>query len=68
MILCLECEHHMFTDLNDWKLPQHFCCAVPLESTQDPITGEQMTKYGDQKYEFCREVNKGNCKLFVEKK
>ena len=68
MTLCIECEHHIQSDFYKWKGSQNFCSASPLESKQDPVTGEMMTKYGDQKYDFCREVNKGYCKLFTDKK
>ena len=77
--ICKECINyiHIITNSaapNVWY--NHYCKAVPLKKKIDPVTGNiaywskndfGMEVESDVKYNYCRNINYGNCALFVER-
>jgi hypothetical protein len=74
--LCKDCKFHRHIVRNP-SAPEvwynHYCAASPLPETVDPVTGA--TGYAsrndlgrdiivDEPYNYCREINDGNCHLF----
>jgi len=59
--ICAKCEHHLSSSYI-WY--ENFCKASPISDTIDPVTGKTEYELGVNKYRFCRDVNKGDCKLF----
>lgn len=77
--VCYECVH--FKNLEP-RSPRehvwynHVCTATPLPVQRDPVTGQLQNVsrndlgreiFTDQPFQFCREINKGNCPLFEKK-
>jgi len=79
--LCIKCANHMRLENSDsprynvWY--NQLCKASPLEEAIDPVTGESGYKdindlggivfQDDTPYQYCREINKGNCLKFYPK-
>lgn len=77
--LCIECKHHRHIVQNPaaphvWY--NHQCGAVEREPTIDPVTGESgylgrndlgTTYITEDRYAFCRDINRGNCEYFSPK-
>ena len=74
--ICTNCKHHIFTASNTadhsiWY--NHICGASPLPKTIDPVTGKEgyvttnslgENIIGNRKFEYCRDINNGNCHLY----
>ena len=77
--ICKNCKNYIHIICNPsapsvWY--NHYCKAAPLEKKNNPVTGEvgYWTKNdlgieveSDSEYNYCRNINYGNCVLFVEK-
>ncbi len=71
--ICAECIHF----INQGPIwYSQFCAASPLEKAIDPVTGAEtymatnslgMHTTSDNAYQYCRDVNDGNCPKFEPK-
>lgn len=76
MIICKYCKHFLNKEPDSPRSSvwyNHLCKASPLELATDPVTGEQgylqknslgMAYVTSDQFQFCREVNHGDCDLF----
>jgi hypothetical protein len=73
--ICVQCKHLILCgdSKSDWS---YLCKKAERIRSIDPVTGKTMysTKndlgheyFTESKYDFCRNVNKGNCKDFEKK-
>ena len=79
MTICKKCKNFKMLNKNNgadcWY--NHVCKANKLPVEIDPIDGrEKPCSYNDlgdkyfseDKYEYCRDINNGNCQNFIPKK
>lgn len=72
MTICKKCTNHIQIEDNDiWY--NHLCGAAPLPIGLDPVTGNLrsisnndlgMEYTSEHLYDYCRNINDGDCKLF----
>lgn len=79
MKTCYTCQHFKNSEPNGPRKDMwynHLCKAAPLDVTINPVTGEACCKsrndlgqeyYTNQMFEYCREINKGDCSLWIAK-
>jgi hypothetical protein len=73
--VCTNCIHHEeirdSRNIDVWY--QHFCKASSREEGVDPVSGKKCFVgkndfgtiiYTDQQWNYCRDVNTGNCEKF----
>jgi len=69
MTICIECQHYQGPTI-DPKWYQQYCKASPRPKAIDPCTGKEgyrgindlgTTYYDEQPYQYCRDLNDGNC-------
>lgn len=79
MTICAECKHVLRIIRNQacptsWYNYQ--CAAAPRPPAIDPVTGEHgwatrndlgRDTVSDQKFNYCRDVNTGQCSLFEKR-
>lgn len=76
MNTCANCKHVLYTNIEGKPIWYNiFCKASRRREATDPVTGEKGfvasndlggTFVSDQRFDFARDVNKGNCILFKE--
>lgn len=62
--ICANCVFHVAKDQDSVRKDMwynHFCNAQPEEAKLDIVTGKMV----EVRLPFCRDINDGNCKLFV---
>ncbi len=77
--ICLNCKHFCNIAKDSFHAEvwyNHLCNASPLPTAVDPYDGGvkpfQANSFGVQyftehQFEYCRNVNKGNCSKFTDK-
>lgn len=77
--ICTKCVHFFNLEPNSprshtWY--NHLCCASPLPKAVDPFDGQEKPYrtndivrqyFVDKEFEYCREINNGNCPKFTAK-
>lgn len=77
--ICKECGHHLNLESrsvrkNVWY--NQLCKASPLPLDTDPISGKKraftFNEFGnkyftDFRFQYCRDINKGECQKFLQK-
>lgn len=75
MTICVNCIHFLQDEKKIWY--NQFCKAKELSKGINPVNGKEEhiitndlgnKNFTSTKYDFCRNVNLGNCELFIEKK
>ena len=79
MTICINCKPHLKITRNS-AAPNvsydHYCGAVERTPTVDPVTGKPcfvgrehlgQTYTTEDRYHNCRDINKGNCKYYMER-
>ncbi|KKL55822.1 hypothetical protein LCGC14_2251550 [marine sediment metagenome] len=73
MKICRDCRHFI---QNGAIWYDQFCGAVENEQGTNPVTGELgfvqkndlgLVYFGDQRFAYAREINRGDCEYFVKK-
>lgn len=76
MTICVNCKGFKNVDRHKNIWYHHFCVFSPIGESIDPVTGKKvfmsenslgMKVPGQHPYEYCRDVNTGNCEKFKEK-
>ena len=75
--ICTQCDHYHDMEPNSLRAGiwyNQLCKAVLLPTAIDPVDGRTKpysvndlgnTYYGEHIYEYCRNVNDGNCEHFT---
>ncbi len=78
--ICYACRHFKNLEPNSPRQDvwyNHICTASPRKQDKDPVTGRIMsvgvnaagdTYYTEERFAYCRDINKGSCEKYGEKK
>ena len=68
--ICTQCVHLLNLEpgsVREHVWYNHLCKAVPLPTHIDPYNGKEITNSGN-KFQYCHEVNRGDCPYFSRRK